>query len=78
VHYSRPNSIPYCAGAISKAAAQFPSIKRASIIADIKLEFRVNAGATNPVKVAEYHMTAQRSYGQLLGYCGLNENDLEW
>jgi hypothetical protein len=30
------------------------------------------------VKVAEYHMTAQRSYGQLLGYCGLNENDLEW
>jgi len=48
------------------------------VIEDIKIEFHENASMTDPVKINQCHTTAQRSYGQLLGYCGLDEDDLEW
>ena len=63
---------------ILKAAAQFPSIKRASIIEDIKIEFRENAGETNTQKIELHHATAQRSYTQLLTYCGFDPDDPDW
>ena len=63
---------------ILKAAAQFPSIKRDSIIRDIKIEFRENATEKDPQKVEEQHANAQRSYSQLLAYCGFDLDDPDW
>jgi len=63
---------------VAQAAAKFPSIKRDQVIEDIKIEFHENASITDPVKINQCHTTAQRSYGQLLGYCGLDEDDSEW
>ena len=63
---------------ILKAAAQFPSVKRDSIIQDIKLEFRDNAKETDICKIEEQHANAQRSYTQLLLYCGFDPDDTDW
>ena len=63
---------------ILKAAAQFPSVKRDSIIRDIKLEFRDNAIETDISKIEEQHANAQRSYTQLLLYCGFDPEDPDW
>jgi hypothetical protein len=44
-----------------------------------KVEFRENAREEDPAKVATQRLVAQRSYGQLLSYVGLDSTtDRDW
>jgi hypothetical protein len=54
------------------AAKKFPSIKRKGIIAEIKLEFRENAGLTDPQEIEKRVSLAIKGYGQLAMYAGLS------
>jgi len=43
-----------------------------------QVEFRDNARECDAKKMREQRLTAQRSYGQLLSYCGFDPNDKDW
>ena len=64
--------------AILRAAARFPSKKRASIIADIKLEFREGAGERDAAQVQRRLAVAQDGLVRLRQYTGLEGSASNW
>jgi len=63
---------------VLKAAQQFPSKKRASIIVDIKAEFREGAGVTEAAEVSRRLKLAQDGLARLLSYSGRSRDSKEW
>mmetsp|Transcript_22580 Transcript_22580/g.73405 ORF Transcript_22580/g.73405 Transcript_22580/m.73405 type:complete len:91 (-) Transcript_22580:341-613(-) len=62
---------------ILKAAARYPSVKRATIISDIKAEFREGATVTDSAEIARRHELAFRSLDQLMAYARLDEDETD-
>lgn len=58
---------------ILRAAKQFPSIKRNSIIADIKQEFKMHKALVDPELIRKEMEIGIRSLEQLEGYVGMNK-----
>ena len=64
--------------AILRAAARFPSKKRASIIEDIKLEFREGAVVREPAAVQRRLAVAHDGLVRLRQYSGLERAATDW
>ena len=54
------------------AAKRFPSVKRAAIVEDIRLEFREAAPLSDAAEVARRVAVGARSLGQLRAYAGMD------
>mmetsp|Transcript_1184 Transcript_1184/g.2808 ORF Transcript_1184/g.2808 Transcript_1184/m.2808 type:complete len:86 (-) Transcript_1184:253-510(-) len=63
--------IPQLYRAILKAAARFPSKKRAALVEDIKAEFHANKRLTDPKEVDRLRGLARESLEQLHSYIDL-------
>jgi LYR motif-containing protein 4 len=63
---------------ILREAQRFPSIKRDTLIEDIRHEWRVNAGARDPAKVAHSIEVALRGLETLRKYTGLDKSKSTW
>jgi hypothetical protein len=64
--------------AVLRAAARFPSKKRASIIEDIKLEFREGAVVTDAALVQRRLAVAHDGLVRLRQYSGLERAATDW
>ena len=58
---------------ILRAAQSFPSIKRDSIIRDIKTEFREHRALTDEAVIQQRIQVAQRSLEDLESYAGMSK-----
>lgn len=63
---------------ILKAAKHFPSIKRDSIISDIKVEFRENKDIADSQEQEEKVRIAQRSLEELESYVDMHSSSDAW
>jgi hypothetical protein len=63
---------------ILKLAAQYPSVKRAAIIEDIKIEFRANKSLTDPQQIKEKIASARQGIQELSMYASLNPTAGNW
>ncbi|CAM9792065.1 unnamed protein product, partial [Chrysoparadoxa australica] len=59
--------------AILRHARVFPSIKRASMVKEIQLEFRANAGEMNAAKMEEQRQMAMKGLQQLRAYTNIDD-----
>lgn len=62
---------------ILKAAAKFPSVKRDSVIHDIKVEFRENQHLKDPIIIQEKIRVAERGLEELESYSKMGASS-EW
>ncbi|KAK9822413.1 hypothetical protein WJX74_003627 [Apatococcus lobatus] len=65
--------LPSLYRSILKAAQQFPSIRRAAIISDIKHEFHANKSLQDPNAIRAQVQLAVTSLEQLHGYNSMQE-----
>ncbi len=63
---------------ILKLAQRYPSVKRNSIIRDIKLEFHENKALTDSQKIREQIASARAGIQELSMYASLNANATNW
>ena len=71
-------NVPRLYRSILKAAQTFPSIKRDGMIADIKNDFRVNKGATDPEQLQNLIDVALNGLQQLQMYTDQDPNEPNW
>eukprot|EP00877_Chromochloris_zofingiensis_P004100 jgi/Chrzof1/13691/Cz08g08100.t1 len=58
---------------ILKAAKRFPSVKKESIIKEIKAEFRANRGLSDQQKIEHSRSVAERGLSDLQSYSAMNQ-----
>jgi hypothetical protein len=63
---------------ILRAAKQYPSLKRDSIVADIRDQFRAHRVLTDPNAVRQEMETGIRGLDVLQQYCGMEGGRSEW
>mmetsp|Transcript_66966 Transcript_66966/g.161844 ORF Transcript_66966/g.161844 Transcript_66966/m.161844 type:complete len:111 (+) Transcript_66966:234-566(+) len=63
---------------ILRNAKVFPSIKRAELVENIRIEFRENASITDPDKLANCYEIAVRGVSQLEKYTTLDPSAPNW
>ena len=63
---------------ILRAAAQYPSVKRASILRDIRAEFREGSRATCAEEISRRRAVAASSLEQLESYASIEKDKHEW
>ena len=63
---------------ILRAAKRFPSIKRDSLIGDIKAEFRDHRAETDAEAVRQHMAVGIRSLEQLEAYSGMDKHASDW
>lgn len=63
---------------ILKLAQRYPSIKRESIVRDIKTEFHADKKLTNPQKIREKLASAQAGIKELSMYANLHPSLPDW
>lgn len=64
--------------AILKNAKRFPSVKRESIIKEIKSEFRNKKDLKEKSKIDEAHLLARKGLSQLSIYTSLSSTSYSW
>lgn len=63
---------------ILKLAARFPSINRAQMIEEIKLEFHAGKTLTDPAEITRRRQLAVQSVKQLRDYTKLDSSSTDW
>lgn len=63
---------------ILRAAARFPSVKRAAIIRDIKEEFHSKKGLSDSAEILKARKVAVDGLMQLEDFAGLDRKSTEW
>mmetsp|Transcript_15265 Transcript_15265/g.51776 ORF Transcript_15265/g.51776 Transcript_15265/m.51776 type:complete len:102 (+) Transcript_15265:107-412(+) len=63
---------------ILREARRFPSRNRASILEEIKTEFRENRGITDPTVLRDKRWLAEKGLTQLRMYTGLDKRSDHW
>lgn len=63
---------------ILKTAKKFPSIKRESIIREIKLEFHANKTLSGKEQIQERIRAALNGLDQLAQFAGMEEKEYNW
>ena len=71
-------TVPLLYRHILKAARSFPSIKKDSIIEEIKTEFRMNKDLKDEAKIKEKMQVAVRGLEELELYTKLDKKSEEW
>ncbi|BDA43436.1 hypothetical protein COCOBI_04-4480 [Coccomyxa sp. Obi] len=68
-------SLPLLYRHILRAAKQFPSIKRDSIVQEIKIEFSANKNLSSAEEIQQKRALAVSSLRQLEEYVGISRDD---
>ena len=63
---------------ILRAAARYPSVKRASILSDIRAEFREGSRSTCAEEISRRRAVAASSLEQLESYASIEKDKHEW
>ena len=63
---------------VLRAAGRFPSTKRASLVSDIKTEFREGASEMDSTKVKQRLVLAEDGLSRLQQYGGFDKRASEW
>jgi hypothetical protein len=73
-----PHEIKKLYRTILKLAFVYPSIKRQSIIMEIKHDFRINKNETDPIKLSDSIKKAVYGISHLQKYTNLDPKSTEW
>jgi hypothetical protein len=63
---------------VIREARRFPSIKRDSLVEEIRLEFRENITLADPAKIKIQVDLAIKGVSQLRAYTGMDQRDPNW